>query len=99
MNDRNLQHPDITRLERDGEIYGEIYIASENLYCENCESEITKEQSTFNLCEDCEIKAWERFKYLLLNEFTQSEREFIDACVEGHSLAEVEKIKPLPAIY
>ena len=95
----DLEHHDITRLERDGEVYREVYIASENLYCENCDSEITKEQSAFNLCEDCEIKAWERFKYLLLNEFTQSEREFIDACVEGNSLTEIEKIKPLPAIY
>ena len=99
----DLQHPYITRLERDGEIYGETYIASEtffygNCYCENCDEEITEEQSAFKLCEDCEKKAWERFRFLLLNEFTQSEREFIDACVEGHSLTEVEKIKPLPAI-
>ena len=97
MNDRNLQHPDITRLERDGEVY--IGRSSENLYCENCDSEITEEHSALNLCESCEKKEWERFSYLLLNEFTQSEREFVDACVEGHSLAEVEKIVPLPAIY
>ena len=93
----DLQHHDITRLERDGEVY--IGNTSETLYCENCGAGITEEQSAFNLCESCEKKAWERFRYLLLNEFTASEREFIDACVEGHSLVEVEKIKPLPAIY
>ena len=92
----NLQHPDITRLERDGEIYTD---ASKTVECENCYSKITEEQSAFNLCAECEIGVWKRFRYLLLNEFTASEREFIDASVEGHSLAEVEKIKPLPAIY
>lgn len=97
MNDRDLEHPDITRLERDGEIY--TAHETESLHCENCDKEITEEQSAFSLCASCEVKAWEHFRYLLLNEFTQSEREFIDACVEGHSLAEVEKIKPLPAIY
>ena len=93
----DLQHHDITRLERDGEVY--IGRSTETLYCENCDIEITEEQSAFNLCAECEKTAWDRFRFLLLNEFTQSEREFIDACVEGHSLAEVEKIKPLPAIY
>ena len=92
-----LQHPDITRLERDGEMYKSY--KTEAIHCENCYEEITEEQSSFNLCVSCEKTAWERFRFLLLNEFTQSEREFIDACAEGHSLAEVEKIKPLPAIY
>ena len=99
MIDRYLQHPDITYIMRDGQAFGAYSSAPETKHCENCDEEIAEEQSAFKLCEDCEKKAWERFSYLLLNEFTQSEREFIDACVEGHSLAEVEKIKPLPAIY
>ena len=99
MNDRNLQHPDITYIERDGQVYAAYSSAPETKHCENCDREITEEQSAFNLCAECEIGVWKRFRYLLLNEFTASEREFIDASVEGHSLAEVEKIKPLPAIY
>lgn len=98
MNDRNLQHPDITYIERCGQVYTAYSSAPETKHCENCDREITEEQSAFNLCAECEKIVWEHFR-LLLNEFTQSEREFIDACVEGHSLAEVEKIKPLPAIY
>ena len=94
-----LQHPDITRIERTGYPRTTYYNDEPTRECSICGVTISEEQSAFKLCEDCEIKAWERFSYLLLNEFTQSEREFVDACVEGHSLTEIEKIKPLPAIY
>ena len=99
MRDRNLQHPSITYIERNGEppTYGTD--KPESLECSMCGAAIDEEQSTYNLCSQCEKKALARFRYLMLNEFTDCEREYLDACVEGNSLTEVEKIKPVRAIY
>ena len=93
----NIQHPDITQTERTGYPFR----VTEYRYteCAKCGRAITEEQSAYSLCTKCESKAWERFKYLLLNEFDDNERKYIDACVEGNSLTEVEKIKPVMAVY
>jgi DNA-directed RNA polymerase subunit RPC12/RpoP len=93
----NIQHPDITRIERTGH----PFVVTEYRYaeCAKCGKAIDEEQSAYNLCAKCESEAWERFKYLLLNEFDDNERAYIDACIEGNSLTEIEKIKPVTAVY
>ena len=67
--------------------------------CSICNTPITEEQSKFKLCEKHEHEALQRFLHYLCNEFTDNEREYIDACVEGNSLTEPEKIKDIKAIY
>ena len=67
--------------------------------CSKCGTTISEEQSAHNLCEVCEMKALAKFKAFLCNEFTDAEREYIDACTEGVSLTEVEKIKDIKAVY
>lgn len=99
MLDRDLQHPDITYIERNGEPPTYYTDKPELLGCVMCGATIEEEQSAYKLCSRCEQKALARFKYLMLNEFNDHEREYLDACVEGNSLTEVEKIKPVAAIY
>ena len=92
----NIQHPDITQTERTGY----PFIITEHCYteCAKCGHAVDEEQSAYNLCAECEAKALERFKFLLLN-FDSNERAFLDACIEGKSLTEIEKIKPVMAVY
>lgn len=99
MLDRNLQHPDITYIEQNGEPPTYYTDKPEPLECAICGATIDEEQSTYNLCARCERKALARFRYLMLNEFNDHEREYLDACVEGCSLTEPEKLKPVRAIY
>ena len=73
--------------------------ASEPLGCRQCGASIPEEQSLYKLCKKCEQEAWERFRYLMLNEFTDAEREFLDGCIDGKSLTDIEEIKPTTAIY
>ena len=56
MNDRNLQHPDITRIERTGYPGTTYYNDEPTRECSICGVTISEEQSAFNLCEDCEKK-------------------------------------------
>ena len=100
MPNRNLQHPDITYIEQNGE--PPTYYTDkppEPLECAICGEAISEEQSAYNLCSRCEKKSLARFKYYLCNEFTDNERAYLDTCVEGNSLTEVEKIKDIHAIY
>lgn len=99
MPNRILQHPDIDYIEHNGEPPTYYTDKPEPLECAICGEAISEEQSAYNLCARCERKALARFKYLMLNEFNDHEREYLDACVEGNSLTEVEKIKPVAAIY
>ena len=79
--------------------YGLTDIEPVTHICSKCGAEISEEQSAYHLCESCESKALARFKYFLCNEFTNAEREYLDACVEGNSLTEPEKIKDIKAVY
>ena len=100
MLDRDLQHPTITAIERTGYPMSPFANDKEAQHkCSSCEAEISDEQSKYGLCEKCETKASARFKAFLLNEFTENEREYIDACTEGISLTEPEKIKDIKAVY
>ena len=79
--------------------YGLTDIVPVTHVCSKCGKTISEEQSKYNLCEKCEHEALKRFKFFLCNEFTDSEREYIDACTEGVSLTEPQKIKNVKAIY
>jgi len=61
--------------------------------CSSCGTTITEQQSAYHLCETCETAALAKFKAYICNEFTDAEREYIDACVEGISLTEPHKFK------
>ena len=97
--DRNLEHPQITAIERTGYPYSPFANDKEVFQCSSCGAEISEEQSSYNLCESCETKALARFKYFLCNEFTENERKYLDACIEGNSLTEIEKIRDIKAVY
>ena len=97
--DRNLEHPQITAIERTGYPMSPFANDKEVFQCSSCEAKISEQQSAYHLCESCESKALARFKYFLCNEFTDNEREYIDACTEGISLTEIEKIKDIKAVY
>lgn len=92
----NIQHPDITQIERTGYPFQVTELRYSE--CAKCGKAIDEEQSAYNLCAECEGKALERFKFIL-HGFDENERKYIDACVEGNSLTEIEKIKPVTAIY
>lgn len=79
--------------------YGLTDIVPVTHECSKCGATISEQQSAYQLCESCESKALARFKAFLLNEFTDNEREYIDACTEGISLTEPEKIKDIKAVY
>lgn len=94
-----LEHPDITRALRTG--YADWEALSDeapSFYCEKCGAEIDEEQSAYGLCAKCEAAALLRFKAMLLT-FTQEERKYLDACVEGTSLTDPQNIKPVKAVY
>lgn len=103
MFDRDLQHPQITSTLRTGYPQSpfshckDVFEISHQ--CSKCGTTIAEEQSKYSLCESCEYIALRRFKVLLTDKFTDAEREYIDACVEGVSLTEVEKIKDIKAVY
>ena len=78
--------------------YGLTDIAEITHQCSSCGTTISEQQSAYQLCESCETKALQRFKDFLLNEFTENEREYIDACTEGISLTEPNKIKDIKAV-
>lgn len=99
MPNPNLQHPDIDYIERNGEPPTFYTDKPEPITCAICERQIDEEQSAYHLCERCEKHAWERFRGLVLNEFNDHERAYINACLEGNSLVEIEKIKPVRAVY
>ena len=67
--------------------------------CSKCGKTISEEQSKYNLCDVCEMLALEKFVHYLRNEFTDYEREYLDACTEGISLTEPNKIKDVKAVY
>ena len=96
-----LEHPAIATIESTGyptAPFAHLADISEIAHqCSSCGTSIREEQSAYNLCESCEKKALERFRFFLCNEFTDAEREYIDACVEGISLTEPEKIKDVKA--
>ena len=79
--------------------YGLTDIVEVTHECSKCGKTISEEQSKYNLCEKHEHEALKRFKHYLCNEFTDNEREYIDACTEGISLTEPEKIKDVKAVY
>lgn len=79
--------------------YGLTDIIEISHQCSSCGTIIPEEQSAYNLCEQCEEKALALFKGYLCNEFTNAEREYLDACTEGISLTEPEKFKNIKAIY
>ena len=102
MLDRDLQHPQITTTLRTGypqSPFSHCADVSEISHqCSKCGTTIAEEQSKYGLCEVCEMLALEKFVHYLCNEFDNAEREYIDACTEGVSLTEVEKIKDIKAI-
>lgn len=65
--------------------------------CAQCDALISEEQSLYGLCAKCEADALDRFKCFLANAFTDSERAYLDACVEGESIIDPERIKPVLA--
>lgn len=100
---RQLEHPVITQIRLTGygfkspEPTADVYELTER--CSYCGDLISEQQSAYRLCATCEAKAWDRFRTFIFNEFTDAERAYLDACIEGHSLTEIEKIQPLKAIY
>lgn len=95
-----LEHPDITRALRTG--YADWEALSDNapsFYCDKCGKEITEEQSAYHLCEECETAALLKFKAILKFAFTKEELEYLDACTEGISLTEPDRIEPVKAVY
>jgi hypothetical protein len=66
-------------------------------FCENCGEAIPEHQNAYGLCAKCENKALEQFKYFLNNEFTEAEREYLDACIEGCGITHTENIKAVLA--
>ena len=89
-----LEHPEITNALRTGHP-GEIPEAP-SFSCERCGAEIADDQSAYHLCERCEGDALRRLVDFL-HDFTESEREYLDACLEGTSIVDPDKIKPILA--
>lgn len=94
----SIQHPVISDIERTGWPLGRGPGPEPAIACSSCGAEIALEQSAYGLCETCEAAAWERFRAFILD-LSPQEREYIDARIEGHSLTEIDKIPPHPAIY
>lgn len=86
--------------------HGEIHIGSpccltgyeEAFRCKQCDAVIPEEQNLFHKCAKCEAKTFERFIWLLENEFDDDDRAYINRFCEGADLTEPEKIKPVLAI-
>ena len=79
-----LEHPDIAQIEKTG--YPFEY--RENT-CSQCDTPCND-----TLCFDCKRTAWDKFKYLMLNEFSDDERKYLDDTLDGYGLVNVENALP-----
>ena len=66
---------------------------AEAMRCGGCNALIAAGADCHGLCRKCAERAVDRLRYLLLNEFTEAEREALDEAFDGVFLTEPDKAK------
>lgn len=66
---------------------------AEAMRCGGCNALIAAGADCHGLCRKCAERAVDRLRYLLLNEFTEAEREVLDEAFDGVFLTDPDKAK------